>query len=216
MPSPALTPLSRSFYEPSAELVAPALLGHLLIRNTPEGPRGGPIVEVEAYLVGDPACHSYRGESQRNRVMFGPPGHAYVYLIYGLYFCVNAVCRPPGSAEAVLIRAIEAIIGEASMRDRRQVKKLSELTSGPAKLCGALDIDRRLDGADICDARSPLFIARHPDHKEFLIAKGPMVSTTRVGITKAAHLPLRFYLDASPFVSKRLVRKSSRAIPGVS
>jgi len=212
MTSLGLTPLSRSFYEPSAELVAPALLGHWLIRNTPEGPCGGPIVEVEAYLVGDPACHGYRGESQRNRAMFGSPGHAYVYLIYGLYFCVNAVCRPKGCAEAVLIRAIEATLGEARMRDRRQVKELPDLTSGPAKLCGALEIDRRLDGADICDAGAPLFIARNPDHKQFLIAKGPMVSTTRVGLTKAANLPLRFYLGASPFVSKRFSGESSKRI----
>jgi DNA-3-methyladenine glycosylase len=199
--------LARSFYEPSAELVAPALLGHLLVRNTPEGPCGGPIVEVEAYLVGDPACHSYRGESPRNRVMFGPPGHAYVYLIYGLYYCVNAVCRPKGCGEAVLIRAIEATMGEAPMRHRRRVKELPALTSGPAKLCAALEIDRRLDGVDLCQERSPLFVARNPDHKQFLLAKGPMVSTTRVGITKAAELSLRFYLGASPFVSKRISAK---------
>lgn len=212
MTSPVLTPLSRSFYEPSAELVAPALLGHWLVRNTPEGPCGGPIVEVEAYLVGDPACHSYRGESQRNRVMFGPPGHAYVYLIYGLYFCVNAVCRPKGCAEAVLIRAMEVTLGENLMRARRPVRKSPDLTSGPAKLCAALEIDRRLDGADICDAGAALFIARNPDHKQFLNAKGPMVSSTRVGITKAANLPLRFYLSASPFVSKKLSGESSKRI----
>jgi DNA-3-methyladenine glycosylase len=139
--------------------------------------------------------------------MFGPPGHAYVYLIYGLYYCVNAVCRPKGCAEAVLIRAIEATRGEASMRPRRDVKELSELTSGPAKLCAALEIDRRLDGVDLCDERSPLFVARNPAHKQFLLAKGPMVSTTRVGITKAAELPLRFYLGASAFVSKRVSAK---------
>jgi DNA-3-methyladenine glycosylase len=216
MTSSVLMPLARSFYEPSAELVAPALLGHLLVRNTPEGPCGGPIVETEAYLVGDPACHSYRGESQRNRVMFGPPGHAYVYLIYGLYFCVNAVCRPKGCAEAVLIRAIEATVGQERMRHHRDVKKLSELTSGPAKLCAALTIDRALDGVDICDVRSPLFIARNPDHKPFLLTKGPMVSTTRVGITKAADLPLRFYLDASSFVSKRLSGKSRKRVQAAS
>jgi DNA-3-methyladenine glycosylase len=197
-------PLPRSFYEPSAEEVAPALLGHLLIRNTPAGLCGGPIVEAEAYLVGDPACHSYRGESKRNRVMFGPPGNAYVYLIYGLHFCVNAVCRPKGCAEAVLIRAIEATIGEELMQRHRVAKKRTDLTNGPSKVCAALKIDRRLDGVDLCDAGSGLWIARNLDHKRFLMDRGPMVSTTRVGITKAAELQLRFYLGGSPFVSRKI------------
>ncbi len=109
-------PLPPCFYEPEADLVAPQLLGHYLIRNTPGGVLGGPIVEVEAYLVGDPAAHSFPGETPRNRVMFGPPGFAYVYLIYGLHFCINAVCRPSGTAEAILIRAIEAELGEGKMR----------------------------------------------------------------------------------------------------
>src|SRR5580692_10448917 len=100
-------PLRRSFFQPSAELVAPRLLGHWLIRRLPEGICGGPIVETEAYLVGDPASHGYIGETARNRVMFGPPGRAYVYLIYGYYYCANAVCHPVGRAEGVLFRAIE-------------------------------------------------------------------------------------------------------------
>src|ERR1041385_8920796 len=112
--------LPRLFYEPSARMVAPDLLGHFLIRNTPEGPCGGPIVETEAYLVGDPACHGAPGPTPRNRVMFGPPGHAYVYLIYGFHFCVNTVCRPAGIAEAVLIRAIEINFGEELMLASRK------------------------------------------------------------------------------------------------
>src|ERR1051325_7129429 len=106
------SPLSRTFYEPSAKVVAPELLGHFLIRNTPDGPCGGAIVETEAYLVDDAACHGAPGETKRNRVMFGHPGHCYVYLIYGFHFCVNTVCRPAGIAEAVLIRAIEVNFGE--------------------------------------------------------------------------------------------------------
>ena len=104
-------PFPRKFYAPSAEIVAPQLLGHWLIRQTPLGPCGGPIVETEAYLSNDPACHGSVGRTPRNQSMWGPPGHGYVYLIYGYHYCFNAVCRPAGFAEAVLIRAIEPIFG---------------------------------------------------------------------------------------------------------
>jgi DNA-3-methyladenine glycosylase len=195
-------PLPRGFYEPSAKVVASALLGHWLVRNTSEGLCGGPIVETEAYLRDDLACHAVRGMTPRNRVMFGPPGHAYVYLIYGLHYCVNAVCLPPGVAEAVLIRALEPAVGEALMRSRRPVSKARHLTNGPAKLCQALEIDRRLDGVDLCDARAALFIAENPDAAEFRQRLGPVVTTTRIGITRAAELPLRFHLKGSLFVSR--------------
>src|SRR6266481_6365751 len=158
-----LTPLPKFFYEPSAKVVAPRLLGHFLVRNTPLGPAGGPIVETEAYLTDDPACHAAPGLTQRNRVMFGPPGHGYVYLIYGYHFCVNAVCRPPGTAEAVLIRAVEAGLGESFLARQRVVRHRRDLTNGPAKLCEAMGIDRKLDGADLCDPRSGLIIAENPD-----------------------------------------------------
>ncbi|HHY86353.1 MAG TPA: DNA-3-methyladenine glycosylase [Verrucomicrobia bacterium] len=195
--------LPRSFYEPSARVVAPELLGHWLLRNTPNGISGGPIVETEAYLVGDPACHGAPGPTTRNRVMFGPPGHAYVYLIYGFHFCFNAVCQPVSVAEAVLVRAIEPQYGIELMRHLRLAGKDRELTSGPGKLCQALGIDRTLDGIDLCDPNSPLFIAENPEVKRFRKQRGPIVTTTRIGITKAATLPLRFYLDASPFVSQK-------------
>jgi DNA-3-methyladenine glycosylase len=196
-------PLRRSFYQPSAALVAPKLLGHWLIRNTPEGICGGPIVETEAYLVDDPASHGYGGETTRNRAMFGPPGRAYVYLIYGFHFCVNAVCHRPGRAEAVLIRAIEAEFGEELMRENRQVATTVALTNGPGKLCAALAIDRKLDASDLCDATAPLFIAKNPHVAKFRRTQGPTVIATRVGITRAAHLPLRFFLERSAFVSRR-------------
>src|SRR2546430_10017865 len=141
-------PLPRSFYEPSAKVVAKRLLGHWLIRNSAAGPCGGPIVEAEAYLSDDPACHGFPGETARNRVMFGKPGHGYVYLIYGYHFCVNAVCRPIDVAEAVLIRAIEPAFGEKNMLKHRPATDLKLLTNGPAKLCEALKIDRSLDGID--------------------------------------------------------------------
>jgi DNA-3-methyladenine glycosylase len=197
------SPLPRSFYEPSAKVVARELLGHFLIRNTPKGLCGGAIVETEAYLVGDPACHAAPGLTNRNRVMFGHPGHAYVYLIYGFHFCVNAVCRPAGIAEALLIRAVEATFGETMMSLHRPASKRRELSNGPGKLCEAMNITRSLDGADLCDAHSELFIAENPELKKFRKEKGPMITTTRVGITKAAELPLRFYLDGSEFVSRR-------------
>ncbi len=198
------TPLPRSFYQPSAKVVAPQLLGHWLIRNTPQGPCGGAMVETEAYLSDDPACHGAPGPTPRNRVMFGAPGHGYVYLIYGYHFCFNAVCQPAGVAEAVLIRAIEPDFGEAWMRHRRPVRRQSDLTSGPAKLCQAMEIERRLNGIDLCDAHSALFIAQNPTVEEFRRKRGPVLTTRRIGITRAAALPLRFCLDASRFVSRRV------------
>ena len=135
-------PLPRSFYEPSAKVVARRLLGHWLLRQTAEGLCGGPIVETEAYLEGDAACHAASGLSARNRVMFGRPGHAYVYFIYGAHYCVNAVCLPGGRAEAVLIRAVEPSLGEDLLRKRRPALLPRELASGPAKLCQAMAIDR--------------------------------------------------------------------------
>ena len=197
------SPLPRSFYEPSASVVAAELLGHFLIRNTPDGPCGGAIAETEAYLVGDAACQAAPGPTKRNRVMFGHPGHAYVYLIYGFHFCVNAVCRPAGIAEALLIRAVETTFGEKLMAAHRPVSKVRELTNGPGKLCQAMNITRALDGVDLCSAKSELFIAENPDLKKFRKEKGPIVTTTRIGITKAAELPLRFYLRGSEFVSRR-------------
>jgi DNA-3-methyladenine glycosylase len=196
-------PLPRTFYNPSAAIAAPRLLGHILVRQTSEGTMASLIVETEAYVIDDPACHGYGGESARNRSMYGPPGHAYVYFIYGVYWCVNAVCRPKGIAEAVLIRAVEPLSGIDLMRRRRPVAQDKQLTNGPGKLCTALEIDRALDGADLCDARSPLWIARNPGHKKLLPDKGPMITTTRIGITKAAHLPLRFYLSGSAWVSRQ-------------
>ncbi len=203
--------LSRSFYKPSAEVVAAKLLGHWLIRNGPDGPCGGEIVETEAYLVGDAAAHSYIGKTKRNAVMWGPPGHSYVYFIYGNHWCFNVVCQPPGIAEAVLVRAMEPAFGLDSMSARRSVAKPHDLTNGPGKLCAAMNIDRSLDGVDLCDVKSPLFIARNPALKSFLRQRGPVVTTTRIGITQAASLPLRFYLEGSQFVSRRVKRADKAA-----
>jgi DNA-3-methyladenine glycosylase len=200
------SPLPRDFYEPPADIVAPKLLGHLLIRNTPDGPCGGIIVETEAYLRDDPACHAYQNRSERNRTMWDAPGHAYVYLIYGYHYCFNAVCQPAGIAEAVLVRAIEPTVGLDIMQRNRTVPRPVALTNGPAKLCAAMRIDRQQDGVDLCDASSALFIARNPQHDAFLTSAGPVITTTRIGITRAADAPLRYYFGGSPWVSRRVMR----------
>jgi DNA-3-methyladenine glycosylase len=208
-----LKPLPREFYEPSAKVVAPRLLGHWLIRRTREGYAGGHIIETEAYVKGDPACHAYVGMTNRNRVMWGEPGRAYVYLIYGFYFCFNTVCRPHGQAEAVLVRAVDVTFGRDWMQLNRPVPQETQLTSGPGKLCVAMKIDRSLDGADLCDASSEIFVAENPDVRAFRRAQGPMITTTRIGLTQAADWPLRYYLEKSSFVSKRERRATSRRSP---
>jgi DNA-3-methyladenine glycosylase len=199
-----LAPLPRSFYEPSAKVVAPRLLGRFLLRRTPEGFCGGEIVETEAYVKDDPACHAFVGRTNRNNAMWGHPGAAYVYLIYGFYFCFNTVCRPEGEAEAVLIRAVEARWDTPWMRLNRPVEKDSALTSGPGKLCVAMKIDRSLDATNLCDPASPLIVAENPNLKKFRRERGPIVTTTRIGLTQAADWPLRFYLQKSPFVSRKI------------
>lgn len=185
-------------------MVAPLLLGHWLVRQTPAGPCVGVIVETEAYLDGDPACHAYGGETARNRAMWGAPGRAYIYLIYGFHYCFNAVCCPSGKAEAVLLRAVEPHLGLEFMRANRPVRHDLLLTSGPGKLCAALKIDRSFDGADLCDAASPLFVAENPGRERFLQQRGPMLTTPRIGLSRAADLPLRFFLQKSPFVSRKV------------
>lgn len=203
-----LTPLPRSFYAPTAREVAPRLLGHWLVRNSETGPSGGYIVETEAYLADDPACHGFKRETLRNRSMYGPPGHAYVYFIYGTHWCFNTVCRPAGVAEAVLVRAIQPLFGLDWMNRNRMVRREVDLTNGPAKFCEALQIDRRLDGVDVCDTASPIFVALNPERKEWVVKSGPVLTGRRIGITLAADLPLRFYLERNEFVSQR--RGSSR------
>ncbi len=161
------------------------------------GRTAGRIVEVEAYLgVNDRAAHSWRGLTPRTRVIFGPPGHAYVYFIYGLYECLNFVCEPEGDAGAVLIRAIEPISGIATMRRRRpRAHRVEDLASGPGKLTLAMGITRKLNGADL--VTGPLQV-RGP------LTESPIeVQTTpRIGITHCADWPLRFIIADNRFVSR--------------
>ena len=196
-------PLPRSFFWPSAELVARRLLGHFLVRQTLAGLGAAVIVETEAYLSEDPACHAAKGETPRNRVMWGEHGRAYVYLIYGVHFCVNAVCRPKGIAEAVLIRAVAPVAGERWMRERRPIANAKDLTNGPAKLCVAMGITREQDGTDLCDPGSSLVIARNRAARAFRELHGPIVARPRIGISKATDLPLRFLLSRSEFTSRK-------------
>lgn len=159
-------------------------------------------METEAYIRGDAACHGAPGPTARNQVMFGPPGHAYVYFIYGCHFCVNVVCMPPGSAEAVLIRALEPEFGPELLDSNRPVRDQRELTNGPGKLCQAMRIARNLNGADLCNPEAPLIVAENPEVRNFLRERGPVITTRRIGINRSAELPLRFYLRHSRFVSK--------------
>lgn len=178
--------LASDFFERDAVTVARALIGvEVLIDGI-----GGPIVETEAYDVNDPASHSFRGPTQRNAVLFGPPGHAYIYRIYGLHWCMNFVCSP---ISAVLIRAIEPRHGLEVMAQRRGTDNPKLLCSGPGKLCQALAVDRSLDGTPL-DA--PPFELRPAD------ASRAVAVGLRIGITKAVDTPWRFGEANSRFLSK--------------
>ena len=155
------------------------------------------LTEVEAYAGGhDPASHAFRGPTPRNAVMFGPGGHAYVYFTYGMHFCVNLVCGPEGQASAVLLRAGEVVDGIEIARARRPVARDRDLARGPARLTVALGIDRALDGADVTRAGSPLRVLRGDPVPDDVVRRGP-----RVGVSSAAELPWRMWIDGEPTVS---------------
>jgi DNA-3-methyladenine glycosylase len=182
-------PLNRAFFARSVHAVAPDLIGATLLVNGV----GGLIVEVEAYHHTDPAAHSFRGPTARNRVMFGPPGYTYVYRSYGIHWCVNFVCEREGSASAVLIRAIEPTHGIATMRRRRRMQDERSLCSGPGKLTEALAITQAHNGLPL-DAPPIAIHAR--------LGKVDVASGIRIGITKAMELPWRYGLKGSRFLSK--------------
>jgi DNA-3-methyladenine glycosylase len=203
--------MEREFFRRPATEVAPGLLGCVLEHETAAGLVAVRVTEVEAYMgAADSASHAYRGRTQRNAVMFGPPGYAYVYFTYGMHFCVNLVCSPEGTASAVLLRAGQVIAGEELARERRasagrasagrasagrsQLQESINLASGPARLCQALDIDRSLDGADVCAARSALRVRGTTDRYE--IKTGP-----RVGVSTAAEVAWRYWIAGDPTVS---------------
>lgn len=192
--------LPRRFYNRPVVTVARELLGLLLVRDSEEGRVVGRIVETEAYLaVGDPASHSYRGPSKKNASMFGPPGHAYVYVIHARH-CVNVVTEPVGVASAVLIRAVEPIEGLPLMHLRRGVADPRLLARGPARLCQAFAVDRQLDGWDLTQA-GPLFVAR-ASRSRGVGSPLRIVATPRIGVTSGAAAPLRFCVAGSVHLSR--------------
>ncbi len=194
---PSLIPLTRDFYDRDPIVVARELLGKRLVCTSSTGLCGGRIVETEAYLSQrDSACHASRGMNKKNATMFGPPGHAYVYVIHARH-CLNFVTEQEGRPSAVLVRAIEPLDGIELMHQRRGTQRLLDLARGPARLCEALSVDRRHDGLDLTLGQD-LWIAEDPelDGVALRIVKSP-----RIGVTSAHGRLLRFYLAGSSYVS---------------
>jgi DNA-3-methyladenine glycosylase len=198
--------IPRDFFARLSVPVAPDLLGCVLEHQTEAGLVSVELTEVEAYAgASDPASHAYRGKTARNAVMFGPPGHAYVYFTYGMYFCVNLVCLGNGSASAVLLRAGRIIEGEELARSRRTRGRAAipfrDLARGPARLCQALDIDLSQDGTDVCVPESPLRMRWPEASTTARSAQRKVASGPRVGISRAAEVPWRFWWEGDPTVS---------------
>jgi DNA-3-methyladenine glycosylase len=195
-----LRALPRNFYDRDPRLVGPELLGKILVRRDGRKLLTGRIVEVEAYLGSeDPAAHASAGKTLRNAVLFGPPGYAYVYFIYGNHYCLNVSCLPDGVPGGILFRAVEPIQGIEAMFKLRGIDESSDLrrlTRGPGRLAAAFGITRDRDnGKDLADSRSDLYIADDGS------TPPEMLITKRIGITKAADMPLRYVVPGNRFVS---------------
>jgi DNA-3-methyladenine glycosylase len=201
--------LSREFFNRNPATVARELLGKLLIRREGRNLLAGRVVEDEAYLgQDDPAAHAFAGQTARNAVLFGPPGHAYVYFIYGNHFCLNVSCMPEGYGEGVLFRALEPVFGLNAMALARgielsqtpRVTELRLISSGPGRMSEALDITRQRDNnKDLTSSRSDLWLADDGFEPQRIAA------TPRIGITKAVDRPLRFAIAGNPYVSGKKV-----------
>ena len=190
-----LSKLPREFYLQETVHVARACLGKILVHKTDEGIISGRIVETEAYLCDDPACHASRGMTKRNAMMFGEPGHAYVYFTYGFHYCMNLVTRAEGVGEAVLLRALEPLEGIELMKRNRGKDDPHDLCSGPGKLTKALGIDSILNGEDLL--KDKLYVI--DDGTDV----GEVICRPRIGIKVAIHEPWRFYpVDYKEWVSK--------------
>ncbi|MEU0037939.1 DNA-3-methyladenine glycosylase [Streptomyces sp. NPDC006333] len=198
--APDRTPLTREFFDRPVLEVAPDLLGRVLVRTTPDGPIELRLTEVEAYDgPDDPGSHAYRGRTARNGVMFGPPGHVYVYFTYGMWFCMNLVCGPAGRPSGVLLRAGEVVEGAELARKRRlSARNDKELAKGPARLATALDVDRSLDGADACAPDGvPLTLLTGTPVGSDQVRNGPRTGVSGDG---GVH-PWRFWVANDPTVS---------------
>jgi DNA-3-methyladenine glycosylase len=199
--------LGRAFFNRDPRAVARELLGKLIVRRKGRNQLAGRIVEVEAYLgAGDLAAHAAAGNTARNSVLWGPPGHAYVYFIYGVHYCLNISCLPDGEAGCILIRALEPVNGIAAMAkarglanpDLKSMRELRKLASGPGKLCEALGITRPRDNdKDMLSSRSDLQVMSDGFRVD------EVAVTQRIGITKATELPLRYVIAGNHFVSKK-------------
>jgi len=197
--------LPRDFFNRDARTVARELLGKLLVRREGRNLLAGRVVECEAYLgAEDPAAHAFAGRTERNAVLFGPPGHAYVYFIYGNHYCTNVSCMPAGNAGCVLLRALEPVLGVRTMAEARHVPIVAAptlaqrrlISSGPGRLSQALGITRARDnGKDLTGMGSDLWFA----DDSYSVAQ--VRTTPRIGVTKAADRPLRFIITGNPFVS---------------
>ncbi|HYZ08540.1 MAG TPA: DNA-3-methyladenine glycosylase [Pseudonocardiaceae bacterium] len=186
------------------------LLGSHLLADTPDGEVAVRLVEVEAYRgADDPAAHSYRGRTARNAVMFGPPGHLYVYFVYGLHFCVNVSCLPDGEAGAVLLRAGEVVSGlDVAHRRRPTARSAADLARGPARLAALLGLGREHNGVDVTDPASPVRLLTGDPISAARIRTGP-----RVGIAAAQDRPWRFWVDGSQAVSAYRLGTRRRSRP---
>ncbi|HEY7420249.1 MAG TPA: DNA-3-methyladenine glycosylase [Ktedonobacteraceae bacterium] len=192
--------LHHTFYHQDTVSVARQLLGCFFVHEEREGTTIGRIVETEAYLTDDPASHAFRGKTPRNAVMFGPAGKAYIYFIYGRYYCLNVVTGPEGVGEAVLLRALEPMAGIALMQQRRHIHQLRQLCSGPGKLTQAMHITPLFNGASFL--AGPLTIVS-ADHFGGTVPLEKIITTPRVGIVKGKDAPLRFYLQGNEFISRK-------------
>jgi len=192
--------MNHLFFRQDTVELARKLLGCLLVHRTPDGITGGMVVEAEAYVGAiDKACHAYRNRSERTEIMYHDGGYAYVYFIYGMHYCFNVVTGPAGEGNAVLIRALEPVIGLELMQRRRNTKTLKNLCSGPGKLCQALAITKNEYGLDLCAADSPLRLIRYRH-----IPDAQIVATPRINVAyaeEAAAWPWRFCVKNSPYVS---------------
>lgn len=191
------TMVDMEFFKEDAPLLAPKLLGHVLVHETSDGVTAGIIVETEAYSQEDAASHSCRGETARTKIMFGPGGYAYVYFTYGMHYCFNVVSGPAGHGQAVLIRALEPVEGIELMKIRRGRDDMRQLCNGPAKLVQAMGISKADYGKPLYEGN--LFIKK-PLNADITLEQ--IVSGPRIGITKAIDTPWRFWLQGNTYVSR--------------